>query len=467
MTVSFKYLHVLQKPDPKQFSLGEVISPDEQAPQMPSINSRADEPIFIILAAGKGSRFGGRSKVLQDLCGKRILDLVLEIAGQDKAIIVGSSEVAKIYGPEVVVQEKPTGNGDAFLLGLKELQGKGPVVVLMGDSPLILRSDINRGLNFLSNNEVVIGKFKGAKEGYGRVVEYPNNCKIYDPSEMPMGKFSSAGWICFRRDFINQIIAATDGPIVAKTGENPITDYVNFAKYSCAIEVSESSSIGINSREDYRSAYQEVQRLLMDKLFMRGVDFASGECSGLRFDTMLGAGTIVHQNVVFGPKVTVGENCTLGPFCYLESCKIGDNCCIGPFCHVRGKSIIGNKCHIGSFCEINRSELGDECKSKHFSYLGDGKIGRQVNIGAGTVFCNYNGHQKQTTKVGERSFLGSGSLYIAPVEIGEDSYVGAGTVVSKKVESKITCIDKRQRIDYYRIENESKEKEDDEDNIDK
>ena len=342
MTVSFKYLHVLQKPDPKQFSLGEVISPDEQAPQMPSINSRADEPIFIILAAGKGSRFGGRSKVLQDLCGKRILDLVLEIAGQDKAIIVGSSEVAKIYGPEVVVQEKPTGNGDAFLLGLKELQGKGPVVVLMGDSPLILRSDINRGLNFLSNNEVVIGKFKGAKEGYGRVVEYPNNCKIYDPSEMPMGKFSSAGWICFRRDFINQIIAATDGPIVAKTGENPITDYVNFAKYSCAIEVSESSSIGINSREDYRSAYQEVQRLLMDKLFMRGVDFASGECSGLRFDTMLGAGTIVHQNVVFGPKVTVGENCTLGPFCYLESCKIGDNCCIGPFCHVRGKNLNWN-----------------------------------------------------------------------------------------------------------------------------
>lgn len=441
----------------------EIILSEEQS-RVFSIGFDQQKVTFIILAAGKASRFGGRSKVLQDLCGKRVLDLVIEIAGDDEVVLVGNEIVVKTYEPKkrVVFQEKATGNGDAFLLGLCAVEGKGPIVVLMGDSPLILREDINKALKLLANNEVVIGKFKGVKDGYGRIVEYSNTCRVYDELEMPenvFAKFSNAGWICFRRDFVEKIKRLPVLCLLEKPDEeNKITKYVNMSNSSCAIEVSESSSIGINSFEDYRAAYLEVQKRLASELFTKGVDFISGYCEGLRFDSRIGAGTLVYQNVVFGPKVTIGKNCTILPFCYLENCEIGDDCTIGPFCHIRGGSIVGRGCHIGSFCEVNRSEVGIGCKAKHFSYLGDAQLEENVNVGAGTIFCNYDGREKHQTKVRKNAFLGSGSLYIAPVEVAENAFVGAGTLVAKDVGEFVTCIDKRQRVDYCRIKSKKDKK---------
>ena len=433
------------KVDPVDDPCDSVASEKIKSKIKPSAN---DNPSFVILAAGAGTRFGGRPKVLQDLCGKRILDLVLEISGRDEVVIVGNEAVAKIYGDKVVLQNSPTGNGRAFLLGMQAVKGSGPIVVLMGDSPLVFRSDIDKALKLLNNNEVVVGKFRTKEKNmYGRIVEYKENCRIYEPSELSSSEFYNAGWICFRREFLSRL-----GEIEFIGHEHRITDYVNLSSSSTAIEVDKKSSIGINSLGDYREAYLEVQERIANAAFMRGVDFVSGSCEGLRFDTELGAKTVIYEGVSFGPGVKIGENCTIGPFCYLEHCTIGDGCRIGPFCHIRGGSKLGEECYIGSFCEINRSFLGHHCKSKHFSYIGDGEIGSNVNFGAGTVFCNYNGSQKSKTKVGDRAFLGASSTYVAPVQIGEGTYIGAGTVVRRDVTAGIICVDRRDRIEYQKDE---------------
>lgn len=390
---------------------------------------------FIILAAGRATRFGSHSKVLYNLCGKPVLEYVIDLTSGSNCILVASDEVANSIvaqrATHVVLQNNPSGTADAFRLGLPYASHGNHVFVLFGDSPLISRNSIEVALKAVDNHDIVFGMFRADYENdYGRIVQTSNGVevieKIYHPEKT---EFYNAGWICLNKDFI-----LTLPKIEQIYKELYITQYVSLAKNPLGIEVLEEESIGINSLEDYIRAREILNHKLINSLFMNGVQFSDPSSVTLSHDTKIGHGSIVHGHVCIGNAVEIGCNSKVMPFTYLENCKIGDNCTIGPFAYLHGSSVAGSEVHVGAFCEVKKSNIGSGTKAKHLSYIGDAEIGRKVNVGAGTVMCNYDGIKKSKSIVGDMAFLGGNCAYVAPVEIGEMAYIGAGTTVRGNVE---------------------------------
>ena len=153
----------------------------------------------------------------------------------------------------------------------------------------------------------------------------------------------------------------------------------------------------------------------------------------LSFDTVLGQDVLIEPNVFFGPGVTVEDGAEIKANCHLEGARIGAGARIGPFARLRPGALLGREVHVGNFVEVKNVAMGEGAKANHLSYLGDGSVGARANIGAGTIFCNYDGFFKHKTEVGEEAFVGSNSALVAPVKIGAGAYIGSGSVITKDV----------------------------------
>ena len=181
---------------------------------------------------------------------------------------------------------------------------------------------------------------------------------------------------------------------------------------------------------------QKQQSRLRNKFLKSGVKMLGPETIYFSKDTKIGKNVIIEPYVVIGSKVSIGNNVTIKSFSYLESCKIENKVELGPYARIRPKTILKEGSKIGNFVEIKKSIIGKKTKVNHLSYVGDGNLGKSVNVGAGTIFCNYDGARKSKTKIKDSVFIGSNSSLVAPITIEKESVVGAGSVITKNVKKR-------------------------------
>ena len=199
------------------------------------------------------------------------------------------------------------------------------------------------------------------------------------------------------------------------------------------IEIKEEEILGINNKVDLSVAEKISQNYLRQNAMYKGVKLIDPETVFMNHDTKFGRDVVIYPNVVFGPNVIVESSVEIKSFSHLEECKIKSGSIIGPFARIRWNSVIGENSKVGNFVEIKKSALSKGVKINHLSYVGDSEIGSSTNIGAGTITCNYDGNNKNKTKIGKNSFVGSNSTIIAPITIGKNVTMGAGSTFNKDI----------------------------------
>ena len=220
-------------------------------------------------------------------------------------------------------------------------------------------------------------------------------------------------------------------------GEYYLTDAVEVVRgdkgRASVIVCPEDEVLGINSRIELAEAESIWQRRRRRELMDAGVTMTAPETVWLSFDTKIGQDVTIEPNVVFGPGVTVHDGVEIKANCHFEGALISSGVKIGPFSRLRPGAVLGPDVHVGNFVEVKNVAMAKGAKANHLAYLGDGTVGEGANIGAGTIFCNYDGFFKHRTEIGARAFVGSNSALVAPVKIGDGAYVGSGSVITKDV----------------------------------
>ena len=201
---------------------------------------------------------------------------------------------------------------------------------------------------------------------------------------------------------------------------------------------------------------QILQNKLRNKFFKSGVKMLGPETIYFSKDTKIGKNVVIEPYVVFGLKVRIGNNVTIKSFSHLENCRIENKVEVGPYARIRPGAILKEGSKVGNFVEIKKSVIGKKTKINHLSYIGDSEIGKSVNIGAGTITCNYDGIKKSKTKIKNNVFIGSNSSLVAPITIEEDSVVGAGSVITKKVRKKSLALTRTSQTEVKNYKRKSK-----------
>ena len=393
------------------------------------------ELAVIILAAGKGTRMKSETpKVLHKVSGKTLLWHVLQTAKglEPKKIITvvapNSAEVeAAAEGTEIAIQEQQLGTGDAVKAGLNKLDGfEGNVVILYGDCPLIesetLKALIGR---HKPGNISMLGFFANNPTGYGRLITRRNlvaeivEQRDANPYQQRI-RLCNSGIYVLEAKLLTQLLEQVQSNNSQK--EYYLTDIV---KIGTAQQIKtfyqtapEEEVMGVNTKLDLAEVELTMQNRLRDKALLGGVTMIAPETVYLSMDTVFG------NNVTLLPNVVIGENVV-----------IGDDINVGPFAHLRAGTVLKNGSKIGNFVEVKKSEIGENSKVNHLSYVGDSVLGSDVNIGAGTITCNYDGFNKSQTIIEDGVFIGSNSALVAPVKIEKGAIVGAGSTITKNVEA--------------------------------
>ena len=211
-----------------------------------------------------------------------------------------------------------------------------------------------------------------------------------------------------------------------------------------------------NNKLDKANAYRLSQEILRNKALKKGVNLIAPETIFLFNDTSFGDNVTVEPYVVFGPKVKIGDNSYIKSFSHLEGTKIEKNVVVGPYARLRSGTVLKDNSKIGNFVEIKKSNISLNSKVNHLSYIGDASIGKNSNIGAGTITCNYDGVKKSKTKISNNVFIGSNSSLVAPIKIDRDSVIGAGSVITKNVKSKSLALTRSSQIEIKNYKRKKK-----------
>lgn len=390
----------------------------------------------IILAAGKGTRMKSATpKVLHPVCGKPIIQYVLDVSkalGSLKTYVVlgyKSDMVKNALEGQVVAVEQPKilGTADAVRCVAKHLRSySGDVLILCGDTPLLDKATVKRVVSKHKKSKAVCTFLTAVvhdPKGYGRIIRGEGGGVVAIREERDATDYErgiaeiNVGVYCCRSKELFK--ALSEIKISKKKKEFYLTDLVEFFfEKDLRVETVETEDsaegLGINTREDLAAAENILNQRILSEFMLQGVTITDPRTTYINASTKIGSDTVVH------------------PFTFIESdVRIGSNCQIGPFARLRPGTRIHDKVEIGNFTEVSRSKIGSKTLMKHFSFLGDALVGANVNIGAGVVTANFNGQQKNTTKIDDGAFIGSDSVLVAPVKIGKKSVVGAGSVVTK------------------------------------
>jgi len=425
---------------------------------------------IIVLAAGKGTRMmSSTPKVLQKLCGKEMLNLVLSnvssvIDGEIIVVVPPDYDlIKKAVNQKVkyVVQTEPRGTGDAVNIAL-QFSNYENIVVINGDVPLIegpiINSMINNHIKSKAAATLLTADLNSPKK-LGRIVrDQDGNIKrifevdVEDDIQPGITEINS-GVYCFNKNLLDIYLRKIQQ---SKSGEIYLTDIIellsNKGEFIDSIRLSnvERVKFGIDSKFDLEIGNSYLRNNILNELMVEGVTIEDRKATYIDWGVKIGKDSIIKPNTHILSNSQIGVNSIIGPNSMVVSSKIGDNCnissssvndsivCnnveIGPFSNVRNNSYLDDGVHLGTSAEVNRSRLGKGTKSSHFSYIGDALIGNQVNIGAGTITCNYDGKNKNKTIIGDGAFIGSDTMLIAPVKIGNKSSTGAGAVVIDDVD---------------------------------
>lgn len=412
--------------------------------------------LYVVLAAGKGTRMkSSLPKVLHKIAGQSMLAHILgtatECGGKIAVVVAPGAEavtteaVRAVPDAKVFEQVAQRGTADAVLAASQALQDNegGDVIVLFADTPLVpsevlkrLRSALDAGAGI-----AVLGFRPPDPTGYGRLLIDDAGTltaireeKDASESEKKVGLCNS-GVMAFRVPDIVGLLSRI-GSANAKN-EFYLTDAVAIGRESgiraTVIACNEADVLGINTREQLAEAEAIWQTRARANFMRDGVTMIAPETVWLSFDTKIGPDVTIEPNVILGPGVTIEEGAQILGFCHVERSTIGKGARLGPFARLRPGAHLGENVHIGNFVEVKNATLGAGAKANHLSYLGDGSVGAGANIGAGTIFCNYDGFNKERTEIGEGAFIGSNTSLVAPVKVGKGAYIGSGSVITKDV----------------------------------
>ncbi len=426
------------------------------------MNPFSKDIIVVILAAGKSSRMGLKtSKVLFPVAGRPMVCGVLDIAhdyAKNSVYVVVSPEVSEALAAEkvhTIVQQNPRGTGHAFALALDEIIAKDPnmaskkIIVLLGDMPLLARSDLSDLLAKSHDAPLsVIGMRPPCADGYGRLcVQNDRLIRIVESKDATDAEkaidLCHTGIMCMDGEFAKKAIPQlAPSPV---TGELYLTDLVRLANHATYCQGPWKHFIGVNTRQELMQAERAMQERLRAKAFDQGAYFISPETTFLSYDTVFSPGVVVHPMVCFGPGVVLESDVTIYSGSVLEHCCIQHGASVGPFARIRAGTVLGPFGQIGNFVETKNATFGQCSQAKHLSYIGDAVIGDHVNIGAGVITCNYDGHSKKITQLDDGVFVGSHSTFIAPIHVGKNATIGAGSVITKSVESETLALSRAEQ----------------------
>ncbi|MFB3887051.1 MAG: bifunctional UDP-N-acetylglucosamine diphosphorylase/glucosamine-1-phosphate N-acetyltransferase GlmU [Thermodesulfobacteriota bacterium] len=428
----------------------------------------------IILAAGKGTRMkSDLVKVLHPLLGLPMLSYTIalslkEIKSEKTIAVIGHQadqiqERFKDSRIQFALQEKQLGTGHAVLQAVPFLKKfTGTVLILCGDVPLVRGETLHSFINHFRQNDSTLSVLTTVVEnpfGYGRILKDPEGWleKIVeekDASEKErMIREINTGIFCVKAPFLTEGLREI-GHKNAQ-GEYYLTDLVEIARrrsLRCsAHQVTDSQEVmGINTRVDLAIANEVLRQEKMKDLMLSGVTVVDPKTTYVDKKAEVGKDTILYPNCFIRGETRIGGRCiiesnsdisdsqigdevTIRSSCVIEESKIDKGAIVGPFAHLRPLSEIKTNAKIGNFVEVKKSVIGRGTKANHLSYIGDSILGKDVNIGAGTITCNYDGFEKHQTIIGDRVFVGSNVELVAPVKVEEDASIGAGTTVTKDV----------------------------------
>ncbi|MFA5116883.1 MAG: NTP transferase domain-containing protein, partial [Candidatus Omnitrophota bacterium] len=390
----------------------------------------------IILAAGKGTRMKSQTpKVLHTLCGRPMLmfslDLVKKLKSRKVVAVLGHKhqEVSKLIprGVDIVVQKDLLGSADAVKQAQRALSGfRGTVLVLYGDNPLLKEETIKKLLKYHDDNSLdatILTAEVAKPDGYGRIVRDKLGSITGITEDKDADAYVKAikeintGIVCFDKSKLFSALKQVRPDNSKK--EYYLTDVIGILSRAGslieAVRLTDiDESLGVNSRKDLAKANRIMNRRILDDLMESGVTIVDPETTFVNWGVKIGCDSIIY------------------PFTVIEKgARIGKFCSLGPFCHVREGVTIDDKAIIGNFIEIVRSRFGGNSIAKHFCYLGDSRIGKNVNIGAGVVTANFDGTHKNPTRIKDNAFIGSDTVLVAPAYVGKGAVTGAGSVLPK------------------------------------
>ena len=421
---------------------------------------------IIILSAGIGSRLNSNiPKVFHKVGNYPLLYHVLETANlvKPEKIILVISEKLKDYKLEIkkkftntqfCIQKKQLGTADAVKSALNLLNDKrsDKTLILYGDTPLIQKNTLNNLIKKFEKDKsdlcLLCMRPKEPKH-YGRIILNKNNVKkIVEFAEASENEkkidLCNSGIMIIKTTYLKSHLKYIKNRNSKK--EFYLTDLIeilNNKKKKITFNICNyNETLGVNDRSDLEKVEKCFQNMKKNFFLKKGITILDKNSVYFSFDTKIGKDSIIFPNVYFGPGVDIGKNVKLKSFSHIEGAKIKNLSEIGPFARIRPETVIEEKARIGNFVEIKKSKVQKEAKISHLSYIGDALIGKNTNVGAGCITCNFDGFKKNPTVIGDHCFIGSNTSLIAPVSIGDNAVIGAGTVIKKNVPPKTTIFRK-------------------------
>ena len=408
----------------------------------------------VILAAGNSKRFkNNKSKIFQELAGLTIIEHVYSIAkkiSKNNIIFVCNKNnykelESKFDNCKFVIQKNQKGTADAILKAKKFLNNNNNILILFGDVPLITHLTIQKLINNFYKNQSIgsMIAFKATNPyGYGRVKTEDNYVtsvveELYTSSEEKNNNLCNSGVIfCSSKLLFSHINKISDKNVKKEKYLPDIFNIFNsIGKTFTYVLGHENEMLGVNTLQDFNKIDLIYQNIIKEKIINKGVTLTQPDTIRLSYDTKIKKGTLIEPFVIIKSGVSINENVKIKSHSVVESCTIGKNSSIGPSARIRPNTQIGKNVKIGNYVEIKNSKIGDNCAISHLSYVGDSVLGKKINIGAGTITCNYDGKKKQKTIIKDNVFIGSNCSLVAPITIGQNSTIGAGSVVTKNIPS--------------------------------
>lgn len=425
---------------------------------------------IVILAAGKGSRMKSTlPKVLNPIAGKPLVEHVIKAAqpltGLPMKTLIGhgADQVKAVLGSDhtFILQEQQLGTGHAVQQALQYLHNDSVVLILYGDVPLIRTETLERLVAQVNKNSLALLTVELKNPtGYGRIIR--------DAQQQVTAIVEQKDAIESQRLIteVNTGIMAVNSahlkqwlPLLSNDnaqGEYYLTDVIAMAKQQGVhIETEQPNDnwevLGVNDRRQQAELERIYQRNQAEQLLLKGVTLLDPSRFDCRGSLSVGNDVVIDVNCIFKGEVTLADGVTIGANCIIENSIIGkntqikdnsiiekstisDECIIGPFARLRPDTVLANGAKIGNFVETKKAVIGEGSKINHLSYVGDATLGDNVNIGAGTITCNYDGVNKHQTIIGDHVFVGSNSALVAPVTLNDGVTIGAGSTINKSVE---------------------------------
>ncbi len=438
----------------------------------------------IILAAGKGKRFKStKPKVLHEILEKPMLWYVIKAAkeaGANEVVVVighGKEQVEESLRrefPEVkaVYQDRQLGTGHAVMQCsdlLKDYSGR--IVVLNGDMPLLKPNDILRIVSVDADMVLATMDLKNSA-GYGRIIRNGEDVlRIIEEKdatdEEKRIREVNAGLYAFDAKKLFDALKHLGNK--NKQNEYYLTDVLSIFRekgYDVkAVKCEPEYLIGVNDRHQLSVAEDSMRMEVIKKLMKNGVAFHNPKSCFISVDAKIGKDTEIFGPVYIEGETVIGENCYIGPFstikdtvlsddvrveshCWIDGAELSSGSSVGPFAKLRKKTVLDEGAKVGSFVETKKAFLGKNVKANHLTYLGDCAIGENTNIGAGTVTCNYDGFSKWQTEIGKNVFVGSNTLFVAPVKVGDKAITAAGSVITKDVPENALAVARSRQMNY-------------------